>query len=137
MTEDAFRPGWWDAVPVVARTLKELYPQNPDVVLGREARTIVQALHDAGLVILPDEPHHYVTFDDNGWFIEHSVECRVNRTLGTCEHNDGIRQFADRLTADNAPLGRWLIRGFDAHGTPALDRADLSGAPSTDGQGAP
>jgi hypothetical protein len=31
-------------VRVVARTLKRLYPQSPDVVLGREARIIVEAL---------------------------------------------------------------------------------------------
>lgn len=37
---------------VVAKVLKRLYPQNPDIVLGREARRIVEALREEGL--LPD-----------------------------------------------------------------------------------
>lgn len=35
---------------VIARVLKQLYPQNPDVVLGREARVITDALYEAGLL---------------------------------------------------------------------------------------
>jgi hypothetical protein len=37
---------------IIARTLKRLYPQNPDVVLGREARAIVAALEDEGYVVV-------------------------------------------------------------------------------------
>lgn len=37
---------------LVAKVLKRLYPQNPDIVLGREARNIVAALSDAGYVIV-------------------------------------------------------------------------------------
>lgn len=37
---------------VVARTLKRLYPHNPDVVLGREARVIVEELRTAGFLIV-------------------------------------------------------------------------------------
>lgn len=36
----------------VAQVLKRLYPQNPDVVLGREARVIVDALTKAGWRLL-------------------------------------------------------------------------------------
>lgn len=35
---------------VLAQTLKRLYPQNPDVVLGREARVIMEAFEQAGFV---------------------------------------------------------------------------------------
>lgn len=37
---------------VLAMTLKRLYPQNPDVVLGREARTILEEFEKAGLVVI-------------------------------------------------------------------------------------
>lgn len=37
---------------VLAMTLKRLYPQNPDVVLGREARTILDEFERAGYVVI-------------------------------------------------------------------------------------
>lgn len=36
----------------LAMTLKRLYPQNPDVVLGREARTIIDEFEQAGFVVV-------------------------------------------------------------------------------------
>lgn len=36
---------------IVAKALKRLYPQNPDIVLGREARTIVAYLDSAGYAL--------------------------------------------------------------------------------------
>ena len=39
-----------EAVRIVASTLKRLYPTNPDVVLGREARNIVLDLSANGLL---------------------------------------------------------------------------------------
>ena len=41
-----------EATVIVARTLKRLYPMNPDVVLGREARVIVEALESVGLTLV-------------------------------------------------------------------------------------
>lgn len=41
-----------EAVLVVAKLLKQMYPQNPDIVLGREARRIVQAMREAGCAIV-------------------------------------------------------------------------------------
>lgn len=45
----------WEATRVIAVLLKELYPQNPDIVLGREARHIVNALHEKGFTITKAE----------------------------------------------------------------------------------
>ena len=41
-----------EATVTVAQTLRRLYPQNPDIVFGREARVIVEALEAAGLAIV-------------------------------------------------------------------------------------
>jgi hypothetical protein len=38
---------------VLAMTLKQLYPWNPDIVFGREARTIIEAFTEAGFVVVP------------------------------------------------------------------------------------
>ncbi len=37
---------------VLAMTLKRLYPQNPDIVLGREARTVIDEFEKAGYVVV-------------------------------------------------------------------------------------
>lgn len=37
---------------IVAQVLKRLYPQNPDIVLGREARVIIDSLQAEGFVIV-------------------------------------------------------------------------------------
>ena len=39
-------------VQVLAQTLKRLYPQNPDIVLGREARIVIEEFEKAGFVIV-------------------------------------------------------------------------------------
>lgn len=41
-----------DAAVVVAKLLKQMYPANPDVVLGREARRIIEALTEAGYTLV-------------------------------------------------------------------------------------
>lgn len=71
-----------------------------------------------GMVQIPDEPNHYVTFDDNGWFIEHSVACRIAGTLGTCEFNQAVRTFTEDI--GRIVTGRWLIAGVDSAGMPIL-----------------
>lgn len=37
---------------VLAMTLKRLYPQNPDIVLGREARIVIEEFEKAGYVVI-------------------------------------------------------------------------------------
>lgn len=76
---------------------------------------------DAGLVIIEDEPDHYVTFDEDGWLIEHSVACRVAGTIGTCAYNATIREIADEPWPDQ--FGRWRITEIDSEGLPSLTRA--------------
>jgi hypothetical protein len=47
-----------DVRTVVAQLLQRLYPSNPDVVLGREARLILEAFTAQGLAVVhADVPH--------------------------------------------------------------------------------
>jgi len=71
-------------------------------------------------VILKNEPDHYVNFDEDGWFIEHSIPCRVAGTIGTCEYNTAIREVYDEPDPDD--FGRWRIVDIDEEGCPSLER---------------
>lgn len=66
---------------------------------------------------------HFVTFDADGWFVEHSLACRLAGTLGTCGYNRAVREVADDGPPDEDDLGRWRITGIDSEGLPELERA--------------
>lgn len=83
---------------------------------------LIEKLAEQGYVIVRDEPDHFVTFDEDGWFIEHSVACRVAGTIGTCAYNQAIREIADE--PDPGQMGRWRITEVDSEGLPSLERAD-------------
>lgn len=70
--------------------------------------------------LVKNEPDHYVTFDETGWFIEHSLDCRIAGTIGTCAHNGAIRAIGEPKFPDH--LGRWRITGIDSEGLPSLER---------------
>ena len=90
-----------------------------------EARRVAglcrQWLGASSLVVVPDQPEHFVTFDDDGgWFVEHSLECRLSGTIGTCDYNTAIRN------CDETPeAGRWRITSIDEEGLPSLEVASL------------
>jgi hypothetical protein len=87
------------------------------------ARKVERRLTEAGLVVLPNDPDHFVTFDEQGWFIEHSTACRVEGTIGTCEYNAAVRVIDDEF--DPELLGRWRITGIN-EGLPDLEAAPRS-----------
>lgn len=67
---------------------------------------------------------HYVDFAPLRWTVEHSIDCRLSGRMSECDVHTGIVAWIeDRDVEYDAFKGRWLIRGFDASGTPALDRA--------------
>ncbi len=62
---------------------------------------------------------HFVTFNETGWFIEHSLRCRVSgRMAAGCSW-----QAAVELVAGDGDHGRWLIDSIDSEGLPALTLA--------------
>jgi hypothetical protein len=98
-------------------------PDEIQAIYTKTAITVGQlrGLEAMGYVVIKDEPDHYVTFDEDGWFIEHSVACRVAGTLGTCDYNKAIRMVADEPDPDD--FGRWRITELDSEGLPSLERA--------------
>jgi hypothetical protein len=99
---------------------------SPDEIQAIYAKTAItvgqlRSLEAMGYVVIKDEPDHYVTFDEDGWFIEHSVACRAAGTLGTCDYNKAIRMVADEPDPDD--FGRWRITDIDSEGLPSLERA--------------
>lgn len=92
-----------------------------------KADDILDYLTRNGYMIITDEPNHYVTFDYDGWFVEHSIACRVAGTIGTCEFNQAVRKIADNFDPmdDEDLLGRWQITDIDSEGLPSLQRAPL------------
>lgn len=95
----------------------------PASIIGQRR---VDQIQEAGYAIIPDSPDHFVTFDETGWFVEHSVACRMAGTLGTCEYNQAIRSVANDILDDDdleGLTGRWRIVEVD-EGLPSLERAE-------------
>lgn len=85
------------------------------------AQAIVAALRDGGYVIIADQPDHRVNIDDDGWFIEHSIACRVAGTMHTCPATLGIIDMQNDMVY--LPVGRFLITGYETvTGWPTLER---------------
>ena len=66
-------------------------------------------------------PDHYVTFTNRGWFIEHSLECRLSGRMSQgCEYQEAIENlFLDDISPDD--YGRWLITEI-SECLPSLER---------------
>lgn len=89
-----------------------------------EQRAAAVGLAGDGYVVIRDQPDHFVTFDENGWFIEHSIACRVAGTIATCEYKVALREIAAfDAVPDPADMGRWRISNIDSEGLPSLERA--------------
>lgn len=98
-----------------------LFDGSPGQGAGAAKRKIAENLIAAGYRIVKNDPEHYVCFTEDTWFIEHSLNCRINGTIGTCEFNHAILNIAEDLP-DPEQLGRWRITGIDPEGLPSLER---------------
>ena len=64
---------------------------------------------------------HFVIFTEDGWTVEHSVECRLSGHMHECELHTAV----GRVIGCGAPVaGRWRIDGIDSEGLPSLTRAE-------------
>lgn len=68
---------------------------------------------------------HYVIFTENGWTVEHSMECRLSGHMHECPHHEAVSLVADLPMP--SMLGRWRIAGIDSAGLPILSPAYLTG----------
>lgn len=94
---------------------------------GAEAakRKIARNLSAAGLRIVKNDPDHYICFTEDTWFIEHSLDCRIAGTIGTCKYNHAILDItSQQAMPDPRQLGRWRIISVTDEGFPILDPAN-------------
>lgn len=94
--------------------VRELEAAAPLIAAAERERIYDQLGHD-----------HYVIFTDDGWTVEHSVDCRLagDMTSG-CDYWTALK-YADVTDApDPEMLGRWRIDGIDSEGLPSLTRAE-------------
>jgi hypothetical protein len=89
----------------------------------RIARDVENFMGLLGWRIVEDDPDHFVTFEADGWFIEHTLSCHLAGTLGTCIYNTVIREVYDG-PPDPADFGRWRITEIDEEGMPSLERCN-------------
>jgi hypothetical protein len=63
---------------------------------------------------------HYVTYTDDGWSTEHSLECRLSGNMAHCVYHDAAGEAAD----PGVLLGRYRIAGIAENGHAMLEKAD-------------
>ena len=67
---------------------------------------------------------HYVTFTEDRWSVEHSVECRLSGQMSECAWHEAVATVAhDMDDPDPDMFGRWRITGI-SEGLPDLERAE-------------
>ena len=78
-----------------------MYSEDDEMRSLQERVEDLESKLEAILKIVGNE--HYVTFDKDGFIIEHSFEERLNGTMAKCSLNDHCRGY------DNDPdfYGRW------------------------------
>ncbi len=69
-------------------------------------RQAFKAGWDALAELLGNE--HYVTYSEDGWVVEHSLDCRLAGTLGTCNFNEAAGEMGPNLD-DEFQLGRYRM----------------------------
>lgn len=89
-------------------TYDEKYPIPEQVDWAHGLRMGDLDVEDA--VLVPWVNDHFVTFNEDGWFIEHSFDCRLAGTIGTCKHNQAILNYGD---TEQLPHGRWLLSVYE------------------------
>jgi hypothetical protein len=84
------------------------------------ADSLIDGVETRGYRIVRDDPNHYVNLtEDDRWFIEHSLDCRINGTIGTCKFNRAIMDLPEELRIP----GRYRILGI-VHGIPTLESVE-------------
>lgn len=120
--DNSKRSAWERLVDAGAEALTQA--SSGFFVQGRNAHEMSAIVLNA---MVASQSDHFVTFDADGWFIEHSMACRVAGTLGTCRCNRAIREVYDEPPPEDQ-WGRWRITDVDSEGLPLLERAE--GGPS-------
>jgi len=107
------------------------HARQPETRLRERTAIMTEALKAA-------EPHiraaiyaelgneHHVIFTEDGWTVEHSVECRLSGHMHECGYFTAASLVADEYRPVMA--GRWKITGVDSQGRAALEREEATHA---------
>ena len=77
-----------------------------------------------GKVQIIEQPDHWVTFAETGWFVEHSLDCRLSGHMAECPYHAAIEKWvAGRMyRPDNDNGRRYCIVSVEEDGFPVLHR---------------
>lgn len=81
-------------------------------------------IQDGDLVKIIEQPEHYVTFGEDGWVVEHSLNCRMGGDMINCPYHKAIEYWvSERMYIPDKDNGkRYCIVKVDDHGFPVLHR---------------
>lgn len=63
-------------------------------------------------------PYHVAVFDDVGWALEHSMECRLSGTMTKCIYNSALDRYCRSVDDPQFLIeqGRWVLTGINDNG---------------------
>lgn len=70
----------------------------------------------------PNVTDHFVNFGEDGWSVEHSLQCRMDGQMQRreCPYEHSVIEVGE---PEEDMYGRWRIVDIDSEGLPSLERA--------------
>jgi hypothetical protein len=103
-----------------AYNLTKFEPATEDMI-----NRFFRLLEVDGYRVVLDDPNHYVCVTEDTWFIQHSLDCRIAGTIGTCKYSHVIKDLSEAshdFIRDHSGVGFALrITGIDRDGNPTLE----------------
>lgn len=94
---------------------------------GTEKHVHVWYVVCRGCNVQPEVNQHFVTMEEQGWFIEHSLQCRMDGEMvrGCAWQHAMEKLFEDHPVYHVLHNGRWLITDIDTDGYPKVEIAKV------------
>lgn len=112
--------------------IRRLYPTNPDVNWLADELLVARG-ENAQLRAVIDQSHHVAVFDEHGWGLEHSLDCRIAQTMTTCKFNRAMERFGATIGDPTEFIERgprWVVLDVDDEGLPVMEAAADSASTS-------
>jgi hypothetical protein len=97
----------------IAAQLIDYYGDPDEGAVATLTASIERAVRD----LLGDG--HFVTFTNDRYTVEHSIDCRLGGAMDECKAHTAVQRLADR-GFDPALVGRWRIASVNEDGIPDL-----------------
>lgn len=129
---DLERRGYAEALRCCARELEDSRPRQASLPPGlalvattaaaEQERAVAEAVTaERNRIYAALGSDHHVTFTASGWFVEHSVECRLSGHMPDCRYHAAVALVAED-GYEPAMAGRWRITSIGTAGLPGLER---------------